>query len=72
MKKIKILLNYKRPHFWNRLKLRKGNLFYFLLAKIIDKKGVADKECKSDCLVWQFKNHLFLTQNDMLQTYIKK
>lgn len=72
MKKIKIIINKKRPHFWNRLKQRKGKLFYFLLAKVVDKKGVADQRCKSDCLVWKFRNHIFLTQYGKLQTYINK
>ena len=72
MRKIKILLSFKRPHFWNRLAKRGGKLSYFLLSKVVDKKGVADERRKSDCLVWRFRNHLFITQDDRLQTYINK
>lgn len=69
--KLKILLNKKRPHFINRLKLRGGNIFYFLFAKIIDKKQTLDKNA-GECLVWKFRNHLFITQGNYLQTYINK
>lgn len=60
-----------RKHFWNRLKLRNGKAFYFFFAKVIDKKPVCD-ERKDECLVWKFKKHLYITQNNQLQTYIKK
>lgn len=69
--KLKILLNKKRQHFWNRLQLRGGNIIYFLFAKIVDKKQTLDKKT-GECLVWKFRNHLFITQNNQLQTYIKK
>jgi len=67
--KLKILLNKKRFHFWYRLKQRKGSLLYFLLAKKVGKKQTNDKT-KGECLIWQFRNHRFLTQDGKLQTYI--
>lgn len=69
--KLKILLNKKRQHFLNRLKKRNGNILYFLFSKVVDKKNVYDKE-GGECLVWKFRNHYFLTQNNKLQTYINK
>jgi hypothetical protein len=66
--KLKCLLNKKRFHFWYRLKQRHGSLFYFLLAKVVGKKQCFDKNC--ECLIWEYKNHRFLTQNNQLQTYI--
>ena len=68
--KLKVLLNKKRLHFRNRLKQRGGNMFYFLLAKVIGEKNVMDKD-SGKCFVWRYKNHFFLTQNNRLQTYIK-
>lgn len=61
----------QRKHFKNRLKLRKGNIFYFLLAKPTGTLPVYDSK-KQTCTVWKYKNHIFLTQNNQLQTYIKK
>ncbi len=62
MKKIFIIFN-QRQHFKNRLKKRKGKLFYFLFSKVIDKKD--------SCLIWKYKNNLYFTENNKLQTYIK-
>lgn len=60
-----------RKHFWNRLKLRKGSLYPFFLAKVIDEKPVLNNT-KERCFVWKYKNHIYITQNYKLQTYIKK
>lgn len=68
--KIRCLFN-QRKHFKNRLRLRKGSLLPFLLSKVIDKKQVLDGR-KDECLVWRYKNHIYITQNNQLQTYIKK
>jgi hypothetical protein len=62
MQKLVYLLK-ARQHFWNRIKLRKGNVLYFFLSEIIDQKD--------NCLVWKYKQHLYFTQNNKLQTYIK-
>ena len=69
MIKLKCLLNKKRFHFWYRLKQRHGSLFYFLLAEMVGEKSTFDKT-KGKCLIWEYKNHRFLTQNNQLQTYI--
>ena len=68
--KIRCLFN-QRQHFKNRLRLRNGSLLPFLLSKVIDKKQVCDSR-KDECLVWRYKNHIYITQNNQLQTYIKK
>ncbi len=68
--KIRCLFN-KRQHYKNRVKLRKGNTLWFLFSKVIDKKQVCDSR-KDECLVWRFRNHIYITQNNQLQTYIKK
>lgn len=60
-----------RKHFWNRLEQRDGNVLCFLFAKVVDKKPVQDGR-KDECLVWKYKNHIYLTQNYKLQTYINK
>jgi hypothetical protein len=61
----------QRQHFKNRLRLRKGSSICFLFSKVIDKKQVCDSR-KDECLVWKFRNHIYITQNNQLQTYIKK
>lgn len=71
MEKLRILLNSHRKHFKNRLRQRKGNRLWFLFSKVIDKKQVSDGS-KTECLVWKFRNHMYITQNNQLQTYIKK
>jgi hypothetical protein len=63
MNKLLILFN-QRQHFKNRLKKRKGTLLYFLFSKVID--------TKDNCLIWKYKNHLYFTENNTLQTYINK
>ena len=70
LNKITCIFN-QRVHYKNRIKLRKGNTFWFLFSKVIDKKQVCDDR-KDECLVWKFRNHLYITQNNQLQTYIKK
>lgn len=67
--KLKILLNKKRPHFFNRLRQRNGSILWFLFAKVI---GTKPSYTENKCLVWRFKNHYYLTQNNILQTYIYK
>lgn len=67
--KINCLFN-QRQHYKNRIKLRKGSTLLFLLAKVIDEKPVL-KGRKEKCLVWKYKNHIYITQNNQLQTYIK-
>lgn len=69
MNKIFTLFN-QRQHYKNRLRQRKGSSIYFLFAKVIDKKQVLDNS-KTECLVWKFRQHLYITQNNQLQTYIK-
>lgn len=71
MWKLKLLLKPKRIHFKNRLRQRHGNVLYFLFAKPIDNRPVDDKS-KGKCIVWRYKNHIFFTQNNRLQTYINK
>lgn len=61
----------QRQHFKNRLHQRNGSILWFLFSKVIDKKQVQDGR-KDECLVWRYKNHIYLTQNNQLQTYIKK
>lgn len=68
--KILYLFN-KRQHYKNRLKLRKGSTFWFLFSKVVGKKQVCDSR-KDECLVWKFRNHIYITQNNQLQTYIRK
>lgn len=68
--KIKCFFN-QRQHYKNRVKLRQGSTLPFLLAKVIDRKQVLDGR-KDECLVWKFRNHIYITQNNQLQTYIKK
>ena len=71
MMKLKILLNKRRQHYLNRLNLRGGTTLPFLFAKVIDKKQVLDG-ADSECLVWRYGSHIYITQNNQLQTYIKK
>lgn len=68
--KLLYLLN-QRKHYKNRVQQRNGTTFWFLFAKVVNKKQVLDK-LKDECLVWKFRNHIYITQNNQLQTYIKK
>ncbi len=70
LNKVKYLLN-KREHYKNRVKLRKGSSLWFLFSKVIDEKPVLNGR-EEKCLVWKYKNHIYITQNYKLQTYIKK
>ena len=70
LEKIICLFN-QRKHYKNRVKLRKGSTLPFLLAKKIDEKPVLNGRLEK-CLVWKYNNHIYLTQNNQLQTYIKK
>jgi hypothetical protein len=70
MTKLFIFFN-RREHYKNRLKLRKGSSIWFLFSRVIDRK-YSYKTKNHDCLVWKFRNHIYLTENNQLQTYIKK
>lgn len=61
--KILKLFYRQRQHFKNRLKKRRGNIFYLLFAKPIDKRG--------NMTIYKFKKHIFFVENNILQTYIK-
>ena len=72
--KIKCFFN-QRQHYKNRIKQRNGSSLWFLFSKVIDKRNTCDptKSAPADeCLVWKFRNHIYITQNNQLQTYIKK
>jgi len=62
------LLNKKREHFTNRLKLRKGNLFYLLFAK----KLPNNYKRQDGVSIYKYKNHIYFIQHYKLQTYINK
>lgn len=64
----------KRGHYKNRIKQRNGSSLWFLFSKVIDKRNTCDptKSAPADeCLVWKFRNHIYITQSGQLQTYIK-
>lgn len=71
MTKLKLFLSFKSKHYKNRIKKRKGNTLYFLFSKIIGKKP-SYINSKTECLIWKYKNHVFLSQDGRLQTYINK
>lgn len=62
----------QREHYKNRLKLRNGKHIWFLFSKKIDEKQVLQVPPRTPCEVWKFRNHLYITQNYQMQTYIKK
>lgn len=70
MRKIKYLFN-QRQHFKNRLKQRNGKIIYFLFSskfKILDS---FDKP-KEPCEVYKFRNHEYVLQGGIMQTYVNK
>ena len=71
MTKLRILLNKRKIHYLNRLKQRHGSTLYFLLAKCVGTKPSYETS-KTPCLVWQWKQRIFYTQDWLLQTYINK
>ena len=71
MTKLRILLNKRREHYKNRIKLRHGSTLYFLFAKKIGERHSWENQ-KSKCYEWRFRNHVYLTQWNCLQTYINK
>ena len=70
MTKIIALFNKKRQHFKNRLKLRKGSIIWLLFSKKLPPTKKQIKE--NDTLkVYAFRHHIYLIQDDKLQTYIR-
>lgn len=67
MEKFISLFN-QRKHFKNRLKQRKGNIFYLLFAKKLPNKYKRQDGVK----IYKYKNHIYFIQNYQLQTYINK
>ena len=58
----------QREHFKNRLKERKGNIFFLFLAKKI--KNIYPRQ--DGVCIYRYKHHIFFIQNYKLQTYINK
>lgn len=65
LKKLQILLNNPKQHFWNRLSIRKGSLIYFFLSR----KG--ENYFGADVFIYK-KYHWFLVRENKLCTYINK
>lgn len=59
-----------REHYKNRIKKRQGSHIFFLFSKKIDEKRVSPNS-KTKCEVWKYKNHIYFTENNQMQTYVK-
>ena len=71
MKKLKILLNKRRDHYNKRIIQRHGSTLYFLLARFVGKR-YSYPQSTGECFEYRFKQHVFLVQDNQLQTYINK